>query len=123
MMQGVAPHIQQYLQKNYNIKSVNLAKQSTGLAYPSLFNWPKPSKRHCPSMPISKFWLYFLGPNDPWDMPDLVNGGQLKFQTPEWEMGYRQRMMDILDSAKKSQYASHLDHTAKYEKNKSSISR
>ena len=69
-------------------------------------------------MPISKFWLYFLGPNDPWDMPDLVNGGQLKFQTPEWEMGYRQRMMDILDSAKITIRKSFGSHTAKYEKTK-----
>lgn len=100
MMQGVAPHIQQYFQKNYNIKSVNLAKQSTGLAYPSLFNWPKTIEETLSTNANIKILVVFLGPNDPWDMPDLVNGGQLKFQTPEWEMGYRQRMMDILNSAK-----------------------
>nr|WP_241777202.1 DUF459 domain-containing protein [Moraxella catarrhalis] len=82
------------------MKSVNLAKQSTGLAYPSLFNWPKTIEETLSTNANIKILVVFLGPNDPWDMPDLVNGGQLKFQTPEWEMGYRQRMMDILDSAK-----------------------
>ncbi|MFC0820347.1 SGNH/GDSL hydrolase family protein [Moraxella marmotae] len=100
MMQGVAPHVQQYLQKNYNIKSVNLSKQSTGLAYPSLFNWPKTIEETLSSNANIKILAVFLGPNDPWDMPDLVNGGQLKFQTPEWEAGYRARMATILDSAK-----------------------
>lgn len=100
MMQGVAPHVQQYLQKNHNISSVNLAKQSTGLAYPSLFNWPKTIDETLTNNANIKILVVFLGPNDPWDMPDLVNGGQLKFQTPEWETGYRQRMVSILDSAK-----------------------
>lgn len=100
MMQGVAPHVQQYLQKNYNIKSVNLSKQSTGLAYPSLFNWPKTIEETLANNANIKILAVFLGPNDPWDMPDLTNGGQLKFQTPQWEAGYQARMASILNTAK-----------------------
>jgi len=40
-MQGVAPHVQKHLQQGYQIKSVNLSKQSTGLSYPGFFDWPK----------------------------------------------------------------------------------
>lgn len=100
MMQGVAPHVQQYLQKTHGIKSVNLSKQSTGLAYPQFFNWPKTIEDTLASNPNIKILAVFLGPNDPWDMPDLKNGGKVKFQTPEWEAAYRDRMQGILDSAK-----------------------
>ncbi len=100
MMQGVAPHVQQYLQKNYNIKSVNLSKQSTGLAYPSFFDWPKTIEETLASNPNIKILAVFLGPNDPWDMPDLQTKARLKFQTPEWESAYRARMATILTAAK-----------------------
>lgn len=99
MMQGVAPHVQQYLQKNYNIKSVNLSKQSTGLAYPSFFDWPKTIEETLASNANIKILAVFLGPNDPWDMPDLQTKARLKFQTPEWEASYRARMASIIQSA------------------------
>lgn len=105
MMQGVAPHVQQHLQKNYNIKSVNLSKQSTGLAYPKLFNWPKTIETTLQNNPRIKILAVFLGPNDPWDMPNLEAGGSLKFQTPEWEAGYRSRMASILNTAKQHNVA------------------
>lgn len=38
LMQGVAPHMANTLRKRYNVKSVNLSRQSTGLAYPNFFN-------------------------------------------------------------------------------------
>lgn len=99
MMQGIAPHVQQYLQKTHNIQSVNLSKQSTGLAYPSFFDWPKTIEETLASNANIKILVVFLGPNDPWDMPDLQTKARLKFQTPEWEMAYRARIASILQSA------------------------
>lgn len=100
MMQGVAPHTQQFLQKTHNIKSVNLSKQSTGLAYPSFFNWPKTIADTLSNNPKIKILAVFLGPNDPWDMPNLNGGKHLKYGTPEWDTGYRERMATILTTAK-----------------------
>lgn len=40
LMQGVAPHLQRLLYRQYGINGVNLSKQSTGLAYPGFYNWP-----------------------------------------------------------------------------------
>ncbi len=40
-MQGVAPFVQKSLKQQYGIESANLSKQSTGLSYPSFFDWPK----------------------------------------------------------------------------------
>lgn len=99
MMQGVAPHIQQYLQKiTTSNPSILPNKVQVWLIQAYLIgqNHQRDTVHQCQYQNFG----CILGPNDPWDMPDLVNGGQLKFQTPEWEMGYRQRMMDILDSAK-----------------------
>lgn len=100
MMQGVAPHTQQFLQKTHNIKSVNLSKQSTGLAYPSFFNWPKTIEETLATNPKIKILAVFLGPNDPWNMPNLNGGGALKYGTPEWDAGYRERMAMVLNTAK-----------------------
>lgn len=99
MMQGVAPHVQQYLKKNYNIKSVNLSKQSTGLAYPKFFNWPKTIEETLAGNPNIKILAVFLGPNDPWDMANPNGGGQLKFKSEEWAAEYRARIATILHSA------------------------
>lgn len=41
-MQGVAPHLANSLRKRYQIKTVNLSKQSTGLAYPGFSIGPRP---------------------------------------------------------------------------------
>nr|UOP05574.1 hypothetical protein LVJ77_05595 [Conchiformibius kuhniae] len=38
MIQGVAPHLQKKLKSQYQIDSLNLSKQSTGLAYPKFFD-------------------------------------------------------------------------------------
>lgn len=100
MMQGVAPHTQQFLQKIHNIKSVNLSKQSTGLSYPSFFNWPKTIEETLANNSKIKILVVFLGPNDPWDMPNLKGGKFLKYGTPEWDMSYRERMASILNTAK-----------------------
>ncbi|MGE8353886.1 MAG: DUF459 domain-containing protein [Pseudomonas protegens] len=99
LMQGVAPHMANTLRKRYNVKSLNLSKQSTGLAYPSFFNWPKTVESTLAGNPNIRLMVIFLGPNDPWDMPVVKGKPFLRFKTPDWEEAYRQRIDSILDTA------------------------
>lgn len=100
LMQGVAPHVQKYLQENFEIKTVNLSKQSTGLSYPSFFDWPKTIRDTISANKNIKVLVVFLGPNDPWDMPNPHGGLYLKFKSAEWEQLYRSRIADIIQTAK-----------------------
>ncbi|MEG2357600.1 SGNH/GDSL hydrolase family protein [Acinetobacter sp.] len=101
LMQGVAPHVQKHLQQGYQIKSVNLSKQSTGLSYPGFFDWPKTIKETLASNRSIKILAVFLGPNDPWDMPNPQGGSYLKFKSPQWEAVYRSRIADIIQAAQR----------------------
>lgn len=100
LMQGVAPYVQKYLQENYEVKTVNLSKQSTGLSYPNFFNWPQTIKDTLQTNPAIKVLVVFLGPNDPWDMPNPKGGQYLRFKSPEWEIAYRSRIAEIIQTAK-----------------------
>lgn len=99
MMQGVAPHLSNTLLKRYGIKSINLSKQSTGLAYPGFFNWPQTVARTLQERPKVRLMVVFLGPNDPWDMPQGKGKPFLRFKTPAWEQAYRQRIDAVLEQA------------------------
>ncbi|SQI42834.1 Protein of uncharacterised function (DUF459) [Leminorella richardii] len=101
MMQGVAPHMMKTLSKEFGIKSINLSKQSTGLAYPGFFNWPKTIEETLEKEGNVELLVVFLGPNDPWDMPPAKNARFLKFKSPEWETLYRTRIAAILESAQR----------------------
>ncbi|MDU9391185.1 SGNH family hydrolase [Pseudomonas sp. zfem002] len=100
MMQGVAPHLANTLLKRYGIRSINLSRQSTGLAYPGFFNWPQTVARTLREHPRVRLMVVFLGPNDPWDMPQGKGKPFLRFKTPAWELTYRQRIDTILDQAR-----------------------
>ena len=101
MMEGVAPHVQKWLSSQYGIDSLNLSKQSTGLSYPSFFDWPATIEKILREDRKIRLLVVFLGPNDPWDFPNPEPGtrGYLKFQSPEWEQVYRQRIERILAAA------------------------
>ncbi|MEB3768236.1 DUF459 domain-containing protein [Acinetobacter sp. MD2] len=99
MMQGVAPYVQKFLQENYEINTVNLSKQSTGLSYPKFFDWPTTIKNTLKTNPNIKILVVFLGPNDPWDMPNPNGGKYLQFKSPEWEQEYRARISGIIQNA------------------------
>ncbi|WP_075805053.1 SGNH/GDSL hydrolase family protein [Pseudomonas putida] len=99
MMQGVAPHLSNTLLKRYGIRSINLSRQSTGLAYPGFFNWPQTVAKTLGERPRIRLMVIFLGPNDPWDMPQGKGKPFLRFRTPAWELSYRQRIDAILDQA------------------------
>lgn len=101
LMQGVAPHLANSLRKRYQIKTVNLSKQSTGLAYPGFFNWPKTVTDTLAANPNIRLMIVFMGPNDPWDMPQGKGKPFLRFKSPEWEAIYRSRIDAILEQARK----------------------
>ena len=102
MMEGVAPHVQRWLSSQYGIDSLNLSRQSTGLSYPSFFDWPATIEKTLREDQKIRLLVVFLGPNDPWDFPNPEPGtrGYLKFQSPEWEQVYRQRIERIVTAAK-----------------------
>ncbi|MBH8611146.1 SGNH/GDSL hydrolase family protein [Pseudomonas mohnii] len=101
LMQGVAPYLANTLFKRFNIKSVNLSRQSTGLAYPGFFNWPLTVQSTLQSHRNIRLVVIFLGPNDPWDMPDGRGKPFLRFKSPAWESAYRQRVQTIFEQARR----------------------
>ncbi|AWX15573.1 hypothetical protein CEP48_05025 [Mergibacter septicus] len=105
LMQGLAPQLQKLLKKKFGINSINLSKQSTGLSYPHFFNWPETIEQALEQDPKIKLLIVMLGANDPWDMPNPENrrGAYLKFKSPMWEKVYRQRIQQIVHSAKQHQ--------------------
>lgn len=101
MMEGVAPHIALWLKKR-GIRSINRSRLSTGLTYPNAKtrDWPREVEQALASNARLKLIVVFLGPNDPWDMPNpQAKGRFLKYASPEWEAEYRRRISRILDAA------------------------
>lgn len=99
LMQGVAPFMQKYL-KQAGINSINLSKQSTGLAYPNFFDWPKTIEQILQKSPDIRLLVIFLGPNDPWDIPNPKGGPYLRFKSEEWRDIYQSRITRILETAR-----------------------
>lgn len=98
LMQGVAPHIRKALHKQHGIVGIDLSKQSTGLAYPSFYNWPKQTAAAFKGNNNIRLMVVFLGPNDPWDIPSPSGKGYpyLKFKSDDWEKVYRSRIREML---------------------------
>lgn len=101
LMQGVAPHLANSLRKRYQVRTVNLSRQSTGLAYPGFFNWPRTVAETLEHEPDIRLMVVFLGPNDPWDMPQGKGKPFLRFKSPEWEAAYRARIDMLLEQARR----------------------
>ena len=102
LMQAIAPHIQKYLRENFNMRTVNLSQQSTGLSYPHFFDWPKTIEDTLNHNPHIKLLVILLGANDPWNFPNPArkHGPYLKFHSPEWQQVYEARIDRILNAAK-----------------------
>lgn len=102
MIQGVAPHLQKKLKSQYQIDSINLSKQSTGLAYPKFFDWPATIEQTFASDPKVKLLVILVGANDPWDFPnpEKPQAAYLKFESSEWETEYMKRVHRIVAAAK-----------------------
>ncbi|PXZ05481.1 SGNH/GDSL hydrolase family protein [Gilliamella apicola] len=99
LMQGVAPYVKKMLFKQYKVESLDLSKQSTGLAYPNAFNWPKTIDDNLIADPAIKLLVVFWGPNDPWDFPVKGYAKYAKFKSELWEEQYRLRIAMVLNSA------------------------
>ena len=101
LMQGVAPWVMRELQSQYSIKSINLSKQSTGLSYSSFFDWPATIETTLDANPDIGALVIFLGPNDPWAVPDPNNkyGKYIEFATPRWNELYKEKIQRILTAA------------------------
>ncbi|MDR2506554.1 MAG: DUF459 domain-containing protein [Candidatus Accumulibacter sp.] len=102
LMQGIAPYVNAGLYKRHAIRSFDLSKQSTGLAYPAFFNWPSQVKKTFLEKPDIKLMVVFLGPNDPWDFPHPQGNPYLKFGSENWETVYRGRIRELLETAQKN---------------------
>lgn len=100
MMEGVAPHAMKMLTDRFQVRSINLSKRSTGLAYPSAFDWPKTVRETLSKPNNIGAMVVFLGPNDPWSMPAEQRGKWLTFKSSDWEESYRNRIRSILNEAK-----------------------
>lgn len=103
IMQGIAPHLQRRLKSEHQIDSLNLSKQSTGLAYPKFFDWPTTIEQTLQKEPNIKLIVVLLGANDPWDFPNPQGGAYLKFQSPEWNAEYLNRVNRIVQAAEQNQ--------------------
>lgn len=99
MMEGVAPRVLSQLQKTHHVAGLNLSKRNTGLAYPNYFNWPKTTQKALEGHPDIGLLVVFLGPNDPWSMPDGPGKPYLVFRSDAWEVAYRSRIRSILTLA------------------------
>ena len=98
MMQGVAPFISTVMRRKFGIDSLDLGTKSTGLTYPSFFDWPAHvddafSKEHFAAL------IVFLGANDTWDM--IQNNHYVKFGSDPWRQSYAERVERILTAAEK----------------------
>lgn len=100
MMQGIAPHVQRWLSEKQGIKTINLSKQSTGLTYTRFFDWEQTISETLNNNNKIKILVVFLGPNDPWDMPNPKGGRFIPFKSPEWDSVYRSRIKNIIDNAR-----------------------
>lgn len=103
IMQGIAPHLQKWLKSQYQVDSINLSKQSTGLAYPSFFDWPKTIEQTFLNDDNVKLLIILVGANDPWDFPDPATKKgipYLKFKSDTWEKVYLERVNRIVKAAK-----------------------
>lgn len=99
LMQGVAPWVMKQLKEEYNVQSINLSKQSTGLSYDKFLNWPLTVETTFKQNPDIGLMVVFLGPNDPWAVPDPKNGAYVEFDTPRWHELYYAKMQRLIDTA------------------------
>lgn len=101
LMQGVAPWVMKELQNSHHIQSINLSKQSTGLSYDKFLDWPLTVETTFKQNPDIGLMVVFLGPNDPWAVPDPDNKGAfVAFDSQRWQELYHAKMQRLLDSAK-----------------------
>ena len=70
LMQGIGVVLPRML-KQHNFLAKNIAKQSTGLTYPSFFNWEQATREAFNQYSNIGVLVVCLGANDPWNMPKV----------------------------------------------------
>ena len=95
LMQGIGMVLPRMLQQN-GFLAKNIAKQSTGLTYPSFFNWEQATRQAFKQYNDIGVLVVCLGANDPWSMP------KVRFGTDTWEQIYRSRIQAIFNIAKEN---------------------
>ena len=105
MMEGVAPWAMRELQDQYQIASIDLSKQNTGLSYSTFFDWPATIEQTILDNPDIGVLVVFLGANDPWAVPDPNNPGAkyIDFATPRWNELYAEKVNRIMQAAQSNQ--------------------
>lgn len=105
MMEGVAPWAMRKLQNQYQIASIDLSKQNTGLSYSTFFDWPATIEQTILDNPDIGVLVVFLGANDPWAVPDPNNPGSeyIEFATPRWNTLYAEKVNRIMQAAERNQ--------------------
>ncbi|PNK60048.1 DUF459 domain-containing protein [Psychrobacter sp. FDAARGOS_221] len=105
MMEGVAPWAMRELQSRYQIASIDLSKQNTGLSYSTFFDWPATIEQTILENPDIGVLAVFLGANDPWAVPDPNNPGgkYIDFATPRWNELYSEKINRIMQAAERNQ--------------------
>jgi hypothetical protein len=98
LMQGLAPIMATQL-RHRKIAFRNLSRQSTGLAYPSYFDWPKTIREELAAHHASVL-IIFIGANDAWDL--MQHGKMLSFDSGPWREVYRQRVESIVAMAEEA---------------------
>lgn len=96
MMQSVGLALSKDL-RALGIRSKNLAKQSTGLAYKSNFNWAKQLESALNANPKIRYLAVLLGANDTWDIKTRDN--YYKFFSDKWQEFYGERVDELLKIA------------------------
>lgn len=100
MMQGIAPFISRALRHDYGIDSLDISRQSTGLAYPNFFDWPGTVSKTLATGDYNTM-IVFLGANDTWDM--ILDKRFEPFGSERWQNVYASRVNEILTTAAQHQ--------------------
>lgn len=92
LMQGVAPHVANKLKKQFNVSSIDLSKQSTGLTYMKSFNWLDTIEKTLQKNTDIGLLVVMLGANDPWDMQVRKSEPYMRFGSEAWNAEYLSRI-------------------------------
>ncbi|MBS9779572.1 MAG: DUF459 domain-containing protein [Moraxellaceae bacterium] len=100
LMQGVAPWVMRKLQNDFQVKSINLSKHSTGLTVSKFFDWPATLEKALQDNPDVGALFVFLGGNDGQSIIDPDTNHYVRFGTERWDEVYTGRIRRVLDTAK-----------------------
>lgn len=99
MQQGVGRHIRSWLQTEYKIEAINLAKQSTGFVNPKNLDWNETVRSEL-ARNSYRLMIVLIGANDTYGLTDSNTGKIYKYGSEGWKAHYAQRVMSVLYEAR-----------------------